>query len=346
MGAVALEEMLRHATPGLESLFLSYERGLAYLRTVGANVVDLFAGLPPLSPNAFCTPFGPETARAMSALAAFAPDLVINDGEPYLVELTSEVLGTPTVVLAHPLDLHNPGNSALAVALFRHFYARAHCVIAHGLERLPAGASELGGRAQRALEVNTIVRPAIHRAIGRRPGALALAAVLGGGSQNSAEHFRAGTRQLGEWVLRACSTLQLTPAVLFVSDPDLAAELPAAPPGVTVVADAAENADALADAELVVGRAGRNLVSEFVALGKRGVIVPVAGPAFRTSGQVVAAQEAARANPNLRIVRLEQGFEAFERELAAARSTPALSVAWRPGNDEALAAVQRLLTPA
>ncbi len=342
MGAVALEAMLRESTPGLESLFLSYERGVAYLRNAGANVIDLFEGLPPLAPNSFCTPFGPETSRAMTALAAFAPTLVVNDGEPYLVELTSELLGVPTVVLAHPLDLHNPGNAPLAVSLFRHFYARAHCVIAHGIERLPHGTTMLGGRAGRVLEVNTLVRPAVLRAK-NHSGGLALTAVLGGGSQNTSDHFRAGTLQLGTWVLRACAALELTSAKLFVSDPSLAAELPAPGPGVTIVPDAADVATDLAGADVVVGRAGRNLVSEFVALRKRGVVVPINGTAFRTSGQEAAAEEAVRANPNLRVARLSEGYDAFEQTLRELNSQAVKPVSWEPGNEAAASVLRRLL---
>lgn len=343
MGAVALEAMLRESTPGLESLFLSYERGVAYLRGTGARVVDLFDGLPPLGPNAFCTPFGAETARAMRVLTEFAPTLVVNDGEPYLVELTSELLGVPTVVLAHPLDLHNPGNAPLAVALFRHFYARAHCVIAHGIERLPEGVGELGGRAGRVLEVNTLVRPAVLRASAQPASGLTLTAVLGGGSQNTADAFRAGTLQLGEWVLRACAALKVPAAKLFVSDPSLVAELSSAPPGVTVVADAADNAVDLAGAELVVGRAGRNLVSEFVALKKRGVVVPIGGTAFRTSGQEAAAREAVRANPNLRLARLSDGYDAFEAAVRELRAAPPMPVRWEPGNEAAHSVLRQLL---
>lgn len=47
-------------------------------------------------------------------------------------------------------------------------------------------------------------------------GGLALTAVLGGGSQNTSDDFRAGTLQLGTWVLRACAALELTSAKLFV----------------------------------------------------------------------------------------------------------------------------------
>lgn len=342
MGAAALEAMLRESTPGFESLFLSYERGVAYLRNAGATVIDLFDGLPRLAPNAFCTPFGPETTRAMNALAAFSPTLVVNDGEPYLVELTSELLGVPTVVLAHPLDLHNPGNAPLAVALFRHFYARAHCVIAHGLERLPHGTTELGGRAGRVIEVNTLVRPAVLRAR-NQSSQLALTAVLGGGSQNTSDHFRAGTLQLGTWVLRACAALGLSSAKLFVSDPSLAAELPPPGPGVTIVPDAADVATDLAGADVVVGRAGRNLVSEFVALKKRGVVVPIGGTAFRTSGQEAAAEEAVRANPNLRLTRLTDGYEAFEQTLRALQSQAVKPVSWEPGNEAASSVLRHLL---
>lgn len=343
MGAVALEALLREATPSLEALFLSYERGVAYLRQAGANVVDLFDGLPPLTPNAFCTPFGPETTRAMNALVAFAPTLVVNDGKPYLVELTSELLGVPTVVLAHPLDLHNPGNAPLAVSLFRHFYARAHCVIAHGIERLPPGTTTLGGRAGRVLEVNTLVRPSVLRARGHAGERLALTAVLGGGSRNTSDHFRAGTLQLGTWVLRACAALGLSSAKLFVADPSLAAELPAPAPGVTIVADAADVALDLAAADVVVGRAGRNLVSEFVALKKRGVVVPIGGTAFRTSGQEAAAEEAVRANPNLRLARLADGYDAFEQTLREAQAQATKPVRWEPGNEAAASVLRRLL---
>lgn len=97
--------------------------------------------------------------------------------------------------------------------------------------------------------------------------------------------------------------------------------------------DAADVATDLAGADVVVGRAGRNLVSEFVALRKRGVVVPINGRVShqRSGGR---GREAVRANPNLRVARLSEGYDAFEqtlRELNRGREARELG-AWKRGS--------------
>jgi len=204
VGALGLAQGLGRRRPAAEALFFSYYQGRDFLASQGLPVVDLLEGAPDLRPGEFLAPFGLATRRLAEELEDFAPDLVVNDGEPYLVPVTREVLGRPTLVLAHPLDLENPRSTRLAVGLFRHYYARADRVLVHGLRAVPEAALDLGGRAGAALPLPTIVRDDLAHGLAPPPAADApLVAVLGGGVRNASEAFRAGTLELGSWVLRA-----------------------------------------------------------------------------------------------------------------------------------------------
>lgn len=346
MGAYAVDTMLRQRLgSNYASLFFSYFQGYQYLATRARPAVDLLAHCPPFEPGRFCAPLGPETERLVEELERFQPNLVINDGEPYLIDVTAKLLGLPTVVLAHPLDLHNPQNSRIGIASFRYFYSRADLVIAHGMDRLPPECLELGGSAGRVLEINTIVRPSL-MAGAASPSEPFLACVLGGGSRNASRDFFESTVRLGEWTIQACNDLGLPAATVFCADENVYGRLAPISSSVTRLTLEAEPRDiteTLIKADLVVGRSGRNLMSELVALGKRGLAVPCQGPKHRASGQMKAALEAVELNPNLRLAELADGYEAFRDKLEKRHRASPEPCRWQPGNADAADAISRLL---
>ena len=351
MGAYAVDTMLRERLgSNTTSLFFSYFQGFQYLRSRSRPVVDLLAHCPPFEPGRFCAPLGPETELLVEELERFQPDLVVNDGEPYLIDVTAELMGIPTVVLAHPLDLHNPMNSCIGINSFRYFYSKAALVIAHGMERLPSDRLELGGRAGRVLEVNTIVRPALLKFAARprsnNTGAATLACVLGGGTRNASRDFFESTVKLGEWTIRACNDLKIDTLSVFCADQvvhDRLASIASPRSRVILEAEPMDIAEVLSQADLVVGRSGRNLMSELVTLGKRGLAVPCQGPKHRASGQMKAALEAVGLNANLRLAELADGYQAFRDQLAQTRDAAYRPCVWQPGNLPAAEAIAALM---
>ena len=164
VGAVALNAMLKQTYRNqYQSLFLTYYSGYEFLKSENYNVVNVLSNNLQIARNSFCTPFGLETQNCVNAILAFQPDVIINDGEPYLIEVTQDILKIPTIVLAHPADLGSPANSKSAIDLFRYYYSKATLVIAHGFQRLPDGRGWLGGKAGNVREINTIIRDGIYQ---------------------------------------------------------------------------------------------------------------------------------------------------------------------------------------
>lgn len=338
MGALTIHQRLS-GQPNYRGLFLSYDRGHAYLSAERYPCEDVLATGGQIARDGFCAPFRAETRRALEVLEGFEPTLVVNDGEPYLVDMTEELLGVKTVVLAHPLDVENPGN-AHGVRLFRHFYRRASRVVAHGLRGLSAEAAELGGRAGQVAEIHTLVRESIWQAARGRALSAALSAdgpavcVLGGGSSNASGTFLKGTIVLGRWFLRACAELSLAAPVVFCADDAVHAAL-ANDAGADAVLHATpmDNTAALANATLVVGRAGRNLASELLTLGKRAVLVPVSGARFRKSGQVRTAERVLELSSAVGASHWEDGYEGFVAAVAERLARAPAPPHWQPGNE-------------
>ena len=341
MGALTVHQRLS-GRPDYHGLFLSYDRGHAYLSAERYPCEDLLQTGGQVARDSFCTPFAAETRFLMQRLADFEPTLIINDGEPYLIDITAELLGVPTLVLAHPLDLENPGN-VHGVRLFRHYYRRASTVVAHGLRRISPEAAALGARAGQVEQINTLVRESIWhaaRTVTVHDGPPVC--VLGGGSSNAAGPFLERTIALGRWFLRACADLAVGEGIVFCADERVHAALAShAGPGVRLHDSPIDNTDALARASVVVGRAGRNLASELLALGKRALLVPVSGARFRLSGQVQTANRARELSSSVIACHWDDGYPGFRAGLARLLETPATPPHWRPGND----AIDALLPP-
>lgn len=346
MGALTIHQRLA-LRPDYQGLFLSYDRGHAYLSAARYPCEDLLATGGAVARDGFCSPFAAESRRAVDLLEAFEPDVVVDDGEPYLVDITEQMLQVPTLVLAHPLDVENPGNE-YGVRLFRHFYRRASKVVAHGLRRLSPSAVTLGGRAGQVTQINTLVRQPIWHAA--RAGTLACdgpaVCVLGGGSSNAAGPFLLRTIELGRWFLRACAELlaadrarerALERPIVFCADRTVHAALiehaADSVPHAVLHATPVDNVEALTGAAVAVGRAGRNLASELLTLGKRAVLVPVSGARFRLSGQMRTATRASELSPAVAASLWDDGYAGFRDRFARQLERPSSAPVWQPGNE-------------
>jgi len=351
VGSVAIDEILKkfYGKGNYQSVFLSYYVGYKFLKSINYPVIDILNSSFSISESGFCTPFGMETNKIVDTIIQFKPDLVFNDGEPYIIEITSEVLKLPTVVLAHPADLHSPANSKLAIDFFRHFYSKATLVIAHGLDRLPSETTWIGGKAGQVVEMNTIVRDSIYQQTLKPQKTLSrsypyIVGVLGGGSKNVASSFWEGTVKFGEWMIAACNDLNIRNATLYCADENIYTKLQKVPTtrtSLSIVAQPEDNSHDIIQADIIIGRAGRNLLSELIALGKKGIIVPVYAEKFRGGNQIRTAQRALELNPNFNISLLDNGYESFLESLKQLIKEPIHPIQWQPGNASILQIIKQ-----
>jgi hypothetical protein len=348
MGSLAIASILQAMSASTRTLFASYLSGLRYLRNAGHETVDLYPhGFYP-RPNAFCSPFGCEADVLAGAVQERSIDLVVIDGEPLLIDFVTTVLKLPLLVLTHPSDLHNPHSPSDGIDLFRLYYSRANYVIAHGLTRLPKERQDLGGRAGTVFEINTLVRPRIAAAAAARRGGLEsplgrghVVGVMGGGSSNVLSSFAENTLLLAKWLVAACVSTGAERLTLFCADENIATSLnPAAQAGnIEIVSEQVDNVPALIDADLVVGRSGRNLVSEILALGVPAIIVPVPSEGYRYGDQIATAALAMKLAEEVRTFDLHEGEMALTSLVSQSLVRPCRPSTWVPGNED----VQSLL---
>lgn len=345
VGCVAMNELLREEySENYESVFLSYYGGYEYLKSSGHQVTDILSNNIHIGRNAFCTAFGPETRRCVDIIGDFAPDAVVNDGEPYLIEVTEDILNIPTIVLAHPSDLDTPTNTKLAVDLFRYYYSKATLVISHGMNKLPENRTFLGNKAGNVVETNTIIRNAfINNSNNTSRNSPYIVGILGGGSRNASDRFRESTRLLGEWIITVCNDSGIEKATLYCADKpicDALQQVPSSKTEFSLIAGPRDNSSDIIQADVVIGRAGRNLLSEFITLGKKGIVIPVYAEKFRAGNQRRTAERAIQLNPNLNLVLLEDGYDNFQRNFRTIITTQPRKITWKAGNCEALEAVR------
>lgn len=346
MGSIAFQDILSDfLSRDNASLFASYLSGFTYLSSAGLPSLNLYPEGYPYQPKAFLNPFGRECRLLLSAVRDFLPDLVVLDGEPLCVEFFADILKRPILILTNPSDLHNPGTpNNIDIDLFRHYYAKANLVIAHGLERLPPTLAELGGRAGTAIDVNTLIRTPIASAAKQRrerpatrPNGkpIRVLGVLGGGSENVTSEFRTNTIQLAEWLISACDPIAGTELSIYCADNAVYERVRTFVRGdVKLISQQMDNTSDLVQADVIVGRAGRNLVSEILALGTRSLIVPVPAEPYRTSDQHATAGSAAHVSEVLRTTRLADGYDAFVAALHELFNADSAQPRWAPGNDD------------
>jgi len=254
-----------------------------------------------------------------------------------------DLLGLPVVVLTHPSDLYNPSCDGMAIDLFRYYYARADLVIAHGLVSLPSDATVLGGRAREVVESNTLIRTPLARTGEERRkkasplrGGNHIVGVLGGGSENVISSFRATTAKLAEWSIEACDREKVSRLTLFCADVELHNHLASRGSWHTdleLIASQVDNTAALIKADIIMGRSGRNLVSEVLALGTRSLIVTVSAEKYRLGAQQKTAEFASRISPVICWTTLEEGFDVFHSAFRATMNAPPRPPVWMPGNE-------------
>lgn len=344
MGSLALDSSLRAINPRPRaSHFASYLAGLRYLRNTGHSVIDLYPSGYYQRPNAFCSPFGCEADVIAQVAGERAIDLVVIDGEPLLIDFVASVLKLPVWVLTHPSDLDNPHSTPAGIELFRLYYSRANRVVAHGLGRLPPSRLALGGRAGMALEINTLVRPSIAAAGAARrrgfempPGLGHVVGVMGGGSENVVPAFAERTKALARLLVTACESSGVERLTVFCANRDLAQSMKGNAPAsfVEFVEEPVDNSASLIAADLVVGRSGRNLVSEILTLGVPAIIVPVPSESYRYGDQIATARLAAGLSDGVRAFDLHDGEAVFTPLLADALRGPRSPATWVPGNEQ------------
>jgi hypothetical protein len=274
----------------------------------------------------------PGVQQLLLALRRQRPAAVVVDGSPLLLPLLRAVSPTRLVAMANLHDLRNPAHSPGARLLQEALHLSSDLILVSELRRGWVG-SVIGPVP--VLRIPSLIRapdPTGWLWHDRRPAA-PVVAVLGGGSRGDSR-LQASDRALLAALEEAVARGDL-PACLVFAGGGQAAEFPHLEFG----ADPTACLPTLAQAELVITRAGRSTLAEVLAHGRRAVAVIPQSDTLRGAEQAANASAAARLSPAvipLPVTRLDRLGEACRRAAAAVPRS------WQPGNAvvlEALASI-------
>ena len=277
----------------------------------------------------------PGVQRLLVALRRSRPAAVVVDGYPLLLPLLRALSPARLVAMANLHDLRNPAHSRGARLLQEALHGSSGLILVSELRR--GWVRDRIGEVP-VLRIPSLVRlevPSGRLLQGRGP-APPVVAVLGGGSRGDSR-LQASDRAILAALERAVGRGVLPMCLVFAG----AGPGPAEPefPHLAFASDPAACLPSLAQAELVIARAGRSTLAEVLAHGRHAVAVIPESDTLRGAEQAANAAAAARLSPAiipLAVTELGRLSDACRRAaLASPRS-------WRPGNAvvlDALAAV-------
>lgn len=256
-------------------------------------------------------------------------DLAIVDGEPLMIEAIK--VNRPqcgVVALLNPKDWDNPSNTESSMAIFRHLYRMADRIIIHGFEPF-SYCSETDG----ICHTNTIIRREI-LSLERRPVQKSVCCILGGGTSNVSESFRESTLALARLVVETARIMVDFEFTILCSGLDLpvgSASFGAIPPNVSIISDICSVIPYYERAGLVITRAGRNTLSELLALGIPGLVC-LSGDSFREGEQKRNIEVIESLTENIVAFRQDCGAASLSQSILDAIARPSEKRQWEPGN--------------
>jgi hypothetical protein len=278
--SIALYQNLCDA--GLEQYsFVSYAAGNWFLSGQQLKCAEIETPL-----GNFVEPISEGFEKCVRILEEIDPDIVIVDGEPYLL-LALNGLGYKTLYLANPHDIFGEQNHFKRMNA--QFIKFADQVIVPSLswEKM----KHLSGKGI------TVTAPLVKRAAHDQPGICFTPSAsphiivsLGGGVAKSGDTFRHLTESILRLSLPAIGKLcdagvigQAT--VLLGYDSEIKDCMPTHPL-IRLVSEAIGLVDILPVADLVVTRGGRNTIAELIYYKKRGLVIALSEDPLRGIEQV------------------------------------------------------------
>jgi UDP:flavonoid glycosyltransferase YjiC (YdhE family) len=283
---VGLSETLRRSC-GARTVFASYAAGYDYLARTGREAIDM--GRPD---GLFADSVSPQAIRALQLAESIEPDLILVDGEFYVLATLAH-LPTTTAYVANPHDVVGPDNTFRRVN--RLMLAYADAVIVSGLDQQAICPLAMPPSVP-YLAVPPIIREfPVHRHTGS--GQVLIS--MGGGSIGAGPTFRESTDLATAAVIGAVGNLirsgTVSSATLVLgADGTVADDARAA--WLTVQDHPVELTSLYASHDVLVTRAGRNATAEALYCGIPTVLLPVTADDLRGSEQASNAAIASAAS--------------------------------------------------
>lgn len=280
-------ELLKHFEKEnqAEIKLVTYFKGIEYIKTNDLHsVVDVHEkdvssiGIIPVS----------ESGEAIiREIIEFKPDVLIIDGEPLMIYNLKNIYPNLKIVsLLNPFDVNNPHNQESSSKFFLSMFSHADISIVHGLwnENKPEGFDKY-------ISVNSIVRNSIPRLVCNQDSNN-IVCLLGGGSKSNSSAFLESTFEIAMQVLNLSNLNKHFKFRIHTSDDIIKNKLLEYINSdfikycnVSIFSHITSEIDLYSDAKLVIARAGRNTISELLAMNMPSIIIPTSAN-FRGSEQM------------------------------------------------------------
>lgn len=325
---VSLSQILKKINPNQNQLFYSSERGLQFLKELNYNVNDIATGV---ADNLLLGGVGNNRIYSLiEAIDKKPPSAIIIDGELQLMPVLSSTYTGPIIALANAFDLCNPRHSRGKRLVFRSFYHSCDFVIVGSLghfnkAHMPNSFPKLFWLSP--LVRNEIVDPNSYF-LGH--SVYDIVVVLGGGS-HGAISLKSINNKIIDSVYQIASIYPKRQFTLFGDDNDDHIKAK------NISYGHLNNClSAIAKSNLVIGRPGRNLISEILTLKKHVILIlPLntgkESDIHRSAEQHENAHLAAKLSTGIRLWAGES-IEEFQKHIETSSLEEPVIVNWKPGN--------------
>lgn len=260
VSGVSLLETLRDKY-ACEIKMISYLQGNCYLRSRG------YEGMQETIPMDFCSigllPTNRMGVHIHSEIKSFAPDIVLVDGEPLIVQsLKISYPSLKIVALLNPADIDNPHNDKEAMDFFNYLYSLSDLAIVHGLRK-----PNLVYNYKKQIALGTILRNEILN-VDYTP-TNDIYCILGGGTVNVGYQFESSTIAIANICKQLAKVLSSYNMHIVCSSQNIYDALSEGQVEDNVILhkDVLKAEEYYSNAALVITRSGRNTLSELAYLG-------------------------------------------------------------------------------
>lgn len=210
-------------------------------------------------------PVSPSGEKIIDDIDLFKPDLILIDGEPLLlVTIKLRFPNIKIMSLLNPFDIDNPHNKLSSQLFFMECYSKADISIVHGLLSVERPKSFKG----KFYSVDTVIRRSVLE-LKRHAHPNTIKCVLGGGTVNSSAKFYENTIKIADNTIMLANKHKDLKFEIFCSSIGIFDSINSnslMPSNLSVYLDIESPERLFSDAKIVLGRAGRNLISELLFL--------------------------------------------------------------------------------
>ena len=241
---------------------ISYLQGYDYVTNYYTNDVINILNINDIS-SIGIIPVSPSGEKIIDDIDLFKPDVIIIDGEPLLlITIKLRFPNIKIITLLNPFDIDNPHNKLSSQLFFKDCYSKADISIVHGLFTVKQPESFEG----KFYSVGTVIRQNVQE-ITRHSYPGAIKCILGGGTVNSSSKFYENTIKIAENAIMLANKHKELKFEIFCSCKvvfDSIKANQATSPNLSIYIDIESPERLFSDAKIVIGRAGRNLISELL----------------------------------------------------------------------------------